>query len=128
MAAPVTAILTTTERDELVRALLILQDSHPTIADLLPTLTTTLSKLARAQTPTITVGVHGGQVQWVLGNPFPIRVCDYDGSTAELPYVDERDQRCRMWFEPTDDDWPSAIWKDKPRQSLSSSQTISPTP
>jgi hypothetical protein len=50
--------------------------------------------------PNITVGVHGGQVQWVLGNPFPIRVCDYDGETDELPDVDEQEQRCRMWFEP----------------------------
>ena len=52
--------------------------------------------------PSITVGVHGGQVQWVLGNPFPIRVCDYDGDKDDLPDVDERDQRCRMWFEPAD--------------------------
>ncbi|MEX0842414.1 MAG: hypothetical protein WD039_09050, partial [Xanthobacteraceae bacterium] len=35
--------------------------------------------------PEITVGVHGGQVQWTLGNPFPIRVCDYDGDREELP-------------------------------------------
>jgi hypothetical protein len=50
--------------------------------------------------PSITVGVHGGQVQWVLGNPFPIRVCDYDGEKDELPDVDERGQPCRVWFEP----------------------------
>jgi len=51
--------------------------------------------------PEITVGVHGGQVQWTLGNPFPIRVCDYDApSDDELPNVDERGQRCRMWWEP----------------------------
>jgi hypothetical protein len=53
--------------------------------------------------PDITVGVHGGQVQWTLGNPFPIRVCDYDGESDEdLPDLDERGQRCRMWFEPAD--------------------------
>jgi len=53
--------------------------------------------------PDITVGVHGGQVQWTLGNPFPIRVCDYDGSSDDdLPDIDERGQRCRMWFEPID--------------------------
>lgn len=50
--------------------------------------------------PNITVGVHGGQVQWVLGNPFPIRICDYDGEENDLPDVDERGQRCRMWLEP----------------------------
>lgn len=52
--------------------------------------------------PEITVGVHGGQVQWVLGNPFPIRICDYDGDLADLPDVDERGQQCRIWFEPAD--------------------------
>jgi len=51
--------------------------------------------------PQITVGVHGGQVQWTLGNPFPIRVCDYDAeSDLDLPDVDERGQRCRTWWEP----------------------------
>jgi hypothetical protein len=50
--------------------------------------------------PEITVGVHGGQVQWTLGNPFPVRICDYDGDREELPDIDERGQRCRIWFEP----------------------------
>lgn len=49
--------------------------------------------------PIITVGVYGGQVQWAMGNPFPIRVCDYDGNEEDLPRVDERGQRCRIWFE-----------------------------
>jgi hypothetical protein len=53
--------------------------------------------------PEITIGVHGGQVQWALGNPFPIRVCDYDGDREELPDIDERGQRCRIWFEPKTD-------------------------
>jgi hypothetical protein len=53
--------------------------------------------------PEITIGVHGGQVQWTLGNPFPVRVCDYDGDREELPDVDERGQRCRIWFEPRSD-------------------------
>jgi hypothetical protein len=53
--------------------------------------------------PEITVGVHGGQVQWTLGNPFPIRVCDYDGTSDEdLPDIDGRGQRCRMWWQPAD--------------------------
>jgi hypothetical protein len=54
--------------------------------------------------PDITVGVHGGQVQWTLGNPFPIRVCDYDSDREELPDIDERGQQCRIWFEPRSDD------------------------
>ena len=63
------------------------------------------TKLAHpAPHPQITIGVHGGQVQWALGNPFPIRVCDYDGtSDDDLPDLDEQGQRCRMWWEPADD-------------------------
>jgi len=48
--------------------------------------------------PDVTVGVHGGLVQWIVGNPFPIRVCDYDG--FELPDLDERGRPCDIWFEP----------------------------
>lgn len=55
-------------------------------------------RIARAKSnPDICVGVFGGQVQWALGNPFPIRICDYDGDDDELPDIDERGQRCRMW-------------------------------
>jgi hypothetical protein len=63
-------------------------------------------KLAQAQPhPDITVGVHGGLVQWVLGNPFPIRICDYDG--CDLPDLDERGQPCAIWFEqPKAEDMP----------------------
>jgi len=61
-------------------------------------------RIARATPyPDITIGVHGGQVQWSLGNPFPIRICDYDGEERDLPHVDERGQRCRTWFEPARD-------------------------
>jgi len=61
-------------------------------------------KLVHAEPhPNITVGVHGGQVEWTRGNPFPVRVCDYDGDGDELPDVDEHGQRCRMWFEPADE-------------------------
>lgn len=62
-----------------------------------------ISKLLDTGTsPNITVGVYGGQVQWVMGNPFPIRVCDYDGDKSDLSDRDERGQACRMWFEPTE--------------------------
>lgn len=62
------------------------------------------AKLVRAKAyPDITVGVHGGQVQSTLGNPFPIRVCDYDGvSDEDLPDVDGRGQPCRTWWELAD--------------------------
>jgi hypothetical protein len=56
-----------------------------------------------ASYPDITIGVYGGQVQWSLGNPFPIRICDYDGERDDLPHFDERGQRCRIWFEPLGD-------------------------
>lgn len=64
----------------------------------------TIKLVHSAPHPDITVGVHGGQVQWTLGNPFPIRVCDYDApSDEDLTDIDERGQRCRMWWEPADD-------------------------
>ncbi len=63
----------------------------------------TVKVIHNARYPRITVGVHGGQVQWAMGNPFPIRVCDYDGSSDEdLPDIDEHGQRCRIWWEPAD--------------------------
>jgi hypothetical protein len=62
-----------------------------------------VAKLRPAEAyPQITVGVHGGLVQWTLGNPFPIRICDYDGCPQELPDIDERGQRCAMWFAPAE--------------------------
>lgn len=64
----------------------------------------TIKLVHSAPHPDITVGVHGGQVQWTLGNPFPIRVCDYDGASDEdLPDIDQRGQRCRIWWEPIDE-------------------------
>ena len=85
MSKIVTAILTAVERDELTRAIVLLAQSKPDIHELLPTLPTVAGKLASAtEGPAITVGVHGGLVQWVIGNPFPIRICDYDGDDDEL--------------------------------------------
>lgn len=51
--------------------------------------------------PEITVGVYGGQVQWISGSPVPIRVCDYDGEQRDLPDRDEDGAPCRTWFEGT---------------------------
>jgi hypothetical protein len=62
-----------------------------------------IRKVAQAKPyPDITVGVYGGVVQWIMGNPFPIRVCDYDGEEKDLPDLDGRGQRCTMGFEPPD--------------------------
>ena len=89
----------TTARDRkiLLDALTLLRRSDASKARAVDALT---AKLVHSPPhPAITVGVHGGQVQWTLGNPFPIRVCDYDGARDELPDVDERGERCRIWFE-----------------------------
>jgi hypothetical protein len=55
-----------------------------------------------AQYPEITIGVRRGQVQWVKGNPFPIRVLDYDNDYCDAPDVDEHGQRCWLSIEPRD--------------------------
>jgi hypothetical protein len=60
----------------------------------------TLKLIHAPSYPDITVGVHGGQVQWTRGNPFPIRICDYDGEEQDLLDVDRNGERCRMWLEP----------------------------
>lgn len=91
----------TRERTLLLDALAALRESNRAetsdIADL------TVKLVHSSHHPQITVGVHGGQVQWTSGNPFPIRVCDYDGASVEdLPDVDERGQRCRISWEPAD--------------------------
>jgi hypothetical protein len=94
--------LSADERTLLLDALAALRRSHVHETRDIDALTVKL--VHSAPHPDITVGVHGGQVQWTLGNPFPIRVCDYDGpSDDDLPDVDERGQRCRMWLEPPDD-------------------------
>ena len=115
MSQIVTAILTRDERDELVRALVLMSQTDLSLNDKFPSLTKTLTKLAVATDgPAITVGVHGGLVQWVIGNPFPVRICDYDGDNHELPCVDERDQRCNMWVAPADENWSSEEWRNLP--------------
>ncbi len=90
------------ERTLLLEALATLRRSSTDDASEIDALTIKL--VHSAPHPDITVGVHGGQVQWTLGNPFPIRVCDYDGASDEdLPDIDQRGQRCRMWWELSDD-------------------------
>jgi hypothetical protein len=94
--------LTTRERTLILDALKRLRRSDADKTKAIDALTVKL--VHGAPFPDITVGVHGGQVQWTLGNPFPIRICDYDGASDEdLPDVDERGQRCRIWWEPMAD-------------------------
>jgi hypothetical protein len=92
--------LNTAERTLLLDALITLRRQHSDDASDIDALTIKL--VHSAPHPDITVGIHGGQVQWTLGNPFPIRVCDYDGCDEDLPDLDQRGQRCRMWLEPAD--------------------------
>ncbi len=49
----------------------------------------------------ITVCIANGQFQCAHGNPFPIRVCDYDG--FDLPDIDEHGRPCEIIWEPADD-------------------------
>jgi hypothetical protein len=61
------------------------------------------SKLVDAKpNPPIIVKVNGGMVQCTSGNPFPIRICDYDIEGQEDPDIDERGKPCRISFEPAD--------------------------
>jgi hypothetical protein len=90
MPNAVAIVLTETERDQLVRSLVLHQASNPAITQIVPLLSEITAKLASAgEGPNITIGVHGGLVQWVMGNPFAVRICDYDGEDHELPEVDE---------------------------------------
>jgi hypothetical protein len=60
-----------------------------------------IDKLEKAESqPNISIGIYRGQVHWTRGNPFPIRVCDYDG--FDLPDVDERGKPCEISWEPAD--------------------------
>jgi hypothetical protein len=90
--------LTARERTVLLDALSSARKSKRSTAAEIDALT--LKLVHSEQYPNITVGVHGGQVQWARGNPFPIRICDYDGDREELPDVDEHGGPCRIWFEP----------------------------
>lgn len=115
MPNTVTVVLTETERDQLVRSLVLHQASNPAITQTVPLLAEITAKLASAgEGPNITIGVHGGLVQWVMGNPFAVRICDYDGEDHELPEVDEDNQRCNMRITPPDPDWQSHVWKRLP--------------
>lgn len=62
-----------------------------------------VSKLRQAKSdPQITVEVAGGMVQCASGNPFPIRICDYDIEGQDGPDFDAHGEPCRIWFEPPD--------------------------
>jgi hypothetical protein len=61
-----------------------------------------IDKLENAELePNITIGIDRGQVCWTRGNPFPIRICDYD--VFDSPDVDEDGRPCEVSWEPADD-------------------------
>jgi hypothetical protein len=92
--------LTTRERSILLDALVALREAGRASTAKIDALTV---KLVHSDAhPRITVGVHGGQVQWVSGNPFPIRVLDYDNDYCDAPHVDEQGRKCRCSIEPAD--------------------------
>lgn len=92
--------LTARERAILLDALSVLRDASRASAAKIDALTI---KLVHSDPhPRITVGVHGGQVQWVKGNPFPIRVLDYDNDYGDAQDVDEHGRKCRYSVEPAD--------------------------
>ena len=62
-----------------------------------------IDKLEKAESqPNIAIGIYRGQVYWTRGNPFPIRICDYDG--FDLPDVDEFGKACEITWEPSHDE------------------------
>jgi len=91
--------LTTDEASIILNALSSIRSSqHADIAkiDML------IDKLEKAESePNITIGIHLGQVCWTRENPFPIRICDYDG--FDLPDVDEAGKPCEISWEPAAD-------------------------
>lgn len=55
-----------------------------------------------SEAPAVTIGVRGGQVEWVKGNPFPVRVLDYDNDRCDAPDMDDCGRPCWSSIEPTD--------------------------
>jgi len=89
-------------KDRLLLRDALIRHAHERDADVAP-IAQLLQKLEPdSPYPDITIGVYGGQVQWTLGNPFPVRICDYDGDKCDLPDLDKDGEWCRQWLEPAD--------------------------
>lgn len=82
-------------------ALAALRSVVPDRADDIAQLTT---RLEHAISPSITVGVYGGVVQWVQGNPFPVRIIDYDGEGDDRPDTDDEGVPCSLSYVERDPD------------------------
>jgi len=102
MLGPTWISLSARERWLILYALSTIRDGDSRNGSEIDALST---KLTRAEPhPNISIGVERGQVEWVAGNPFPIRICDYDVEGDDLVDRDERGRRCRIWLEPADGD------------------------
>ena len=88
--------LATAEVASIREALAALRSTTPDRADEIDQIARRLETLA---SPAITIGVYGGLVQWVSGNPFPIRIVDYDGGEGDLPDRDDEGLPCSIWEE-----------------------------
>ncbi|HEY1710021.1 MAG TPA: hypothetical protein VGG10_17250 [Rhizomicrobium sp.] len=102
MASDVWLSLNTSERNLLRQALSAFSRAEGADRETINAMT---RKIASATPyPDITIGVYGGQVQWTSGNPFPVRIVEYDGDKDDLPNADAEGHPCRIWFEPPDRD------------------------
>jgi hypothetical protein len=101
MIGPTWISLSARERWLILYALSTIRDSNPRDGSEIDGLSTKLTRVEPH--PNITIGVHGGQVDWVAGNPFPIRIYDYDIEGDEVEDCDEQGRPCRTWVEPAND-------------------------
>ena len=91
--------ITARERALLRQALAMsIRSKHPDASEMLQL----ERKVRRASKPKVSVGIEGGMVQWVSGNPFPIRICDYDIDGVYPDFADEKMRPCVISFEPED--------------------------
>lgn len=99
MASEVWLGLTFSERSLLREALAHYSGSERAESDEIEAM---LQKLDRAKPqPRVTVRVDGGFVEEIAGNPFPVRLYDYDVDGVDEPEFDEEGRACVISeFEP----------------------------
>jgi hypothetical protein len=98
MIGPTWISLSARERWLILYALSTIRDSDRRDQTEIDALSTKLTRVEPH--PNISVEVRGGQVDSVVGNPFPIRIYDYDIEGDEVEDSDEHGRPCRTWLEP----------------------------
>ncbi len=92
--------LTRAERSLLEDALLeAVALRHPASVDMIKL----TRRIRRSANPKITVAVEDGMVQRISGNPFPVRICDYDINGIDPECTDEFGRPCVISFAPEDE-------------------------